>query len=672
VKDANVAITTPGIKKALRGMSLEKAISEYVWNGFDANATFVDLTFTVNDLQAVTYISVRDNGDGIPSNDIDARFGIFMHSEKEKYHNGKRFLSRVRGKRGMGRLSFFNFCNNANWDTVYKSSTGNRAFNIEVVSTDLVRYSASEGADTNKETGTMVLFSDIFNVYDTSIKSHIVPYLKKEFCWFLKLNNDTHTIRIDGVPLDYSTLIAEEDTANITYERTKTQFHLHYVRWKEKPNDEYSRYYCEALSGEEKLTNPTTFNNKGDDFYHSVFLFSNFFDNFSPVRHNEGDQEGFEFDKSMNAPEFKFLMVELNNFLRHKRKPFLQKNTDKLINEYLEEGILTRPINGSDWEVLRYDTLEQTVRQLYLVQPKIFARQNNIQKRIFVKFLNLLLDSQEFDRIFGVIKELVDMDPEERQQLGSVLKASKLSSIVKTIDLIQARYTAVDALRRLVFDENLKANEVKHIQSFMENNFWLIGEEYNLVTAAEPKFEEALKRHHCILTGEDKRFFIDHPDKNGEMDLFLVRQDVDANIIKNVVVELKHPRVRLGRKQLEQVDKYFEVIFKTPEFNSCNMTWEFHLLGNKFDESGYIERQLQNAQPHGERHLVFKSERYKIFVKTWSDVISAFELRHNFLNQRLQLSRQTIADRNENKTADDLIAEVYGVEEHVSTQAISL
>ena len=65
--------------------------------------------------------------------------------------------------------------------------------------------------------------------------------------------------------------------------------------------------------------------------------------------------------------------------------------------------------------------------------------------------------------------------------------------------------------------------------------------------------------------------YIDHEDKNKEMDIFMIRQDRKGDITENVVVELKRPSVSLGDKQLEQVKKYLEVIRSDDRFNMGNV-----------------------------------------------------------------------------------------------------
>jgi hypothetical protein len=45
-----IQITTPGIKKALRRYKIPRAISQYIWNGFDAQASNVKVVIDANEI----------------------------------------------------------------------------------------------------------------------------------------------------------------------------------------------------------------------------------------------------------------------------------------------------------------------------------------------------------------------------------------------------------------------------------------------------------------------------------------------------------------------------------------------------------------------------------------------------------------------------------------------
>ena len=66
-----IKITAKGIKKTLAGTKPEQAIAEYIWNGFDAGASIVEVTArpTAEGFESLDYLLIRDNGAGIPRGD---------------------------------------------------------------------------------------------------------------------------------------------------------------------------------------------------------------------------------------------------------------------------------------------------------------------------------------------------------------------------------------------------------------------------------------------------------------------------------------------------------------------------------------------------------------------------------------------------------------------------
>jgi hypothetical protein len=649
-----IQITTPGIKKALRRYNVPRAIAQYVWNGFDAQASTVDIVVDSNSIGYINNFSVMDNGYGIPHEELGVKFKPFFESEKEIDPDQQRETSAVHGKNGVGRLTFFTFAQYARWDTVYELDGKRYAYSIEIESNELETYKTSEIRETNEPTGTTVIFRNIHDLTKHEFETEIADFFMKEFGWFLELNkHKSYSLTINEKNLDYYPLIGDSEEFNIGL--NGQHFKVRYIRWNEFIR-EYSRYYFLDSYGDEKFKKTTKLNNKGDHYYHSVFIQSNFFDKFggSLVLADGPKNQEQMFASDEKEEVYNQLLDEVDKYLREKRRPFLKKYADKLIVDFEEEEAFPK-YSGNEWDKFREEELKSVVRELYQVEPKIFTKLNTEQKRTFIHLLDLVIDAGERDRLLNIIGEIVNLEPEERVQLDEILLSSSLSNIVKTIKLIEDRYRAIDELKSLVFSKELNANEPQHIQKFIEKHYWIFGEQYHLVTAAEPKFEEALKRYIHLLRGKKEEIEIDHPDKYGEMDIFIVRQDVQNELINNVVVELKNPKIRLGATELDQVKRYMGVITSEDEFNAPNMRWDFFLIGNKFDTSGRIESELENAKIHGERSLVFKdnSKNYKIYVKTWSEIFADFELRHRYLNKKLQLQRKNLI--NEHHSADEII-----------------
>ena len=642
-----IAISTGGIKQSLSNYNALKSICEYIWNGFDARGTKIEIITKRNDLDSITEISIKDNGTGIIKKQLNKKFKPFYESEKSEQSYERTRITGIHGKNGVGRLTFFCFARYARWDTVYQDNTEYKSYSINIGTDNLEKYDETpENVVTNTQTGTIVTLSEIYESIDTS---ELKEYIKKEFACLLELNRNSHfRIYIDGEEVKYDDLVLEREEfkLNYKYEDDEINANIRYVQWKNNLSNEYSRYYFEDEDERFKLSMTTTLNKKGDNFYHSVFVSSNLFEDFYTNDTIEGQIPINGYNK--DSKEFKNLKLDIDKFLRKKRKPHIKRYAEKLIEKYNEDKIFPDYNENNVLDKFKHEQLENIVKLVCQIEPKIVASLNNEQKKTLVRLFDLAMQSGETDNLFIILNEVVELDIEERAELAEELQYCTLGNITKTIKLVQDRYRAIDLLKQLLYNYELNANERDHLQKFIEEHYWIFGEQFTLVTAAEPKFEEALRRYTKILTGEDQKKHIDHKDKNKEMDIFAVRQNIENDSINNIVIELKHPKVALGQQQYQQIYNYMKVISEQPEFTANNATWEFYLVGNKFDSSGDIENLYENAKMHGEKSLVYKVKNFKIYVKTWSEILNEFEIKHKFIQDKLELQRSAIVE-NSNK-----------------------
>lgn len=646
---AKVEVKARGIKNRLKTVKPYRAIAEYIWNGIDAGASTVEICYGCNAMENVTQLSIKDDGEGIPFSLVDKKFTPVLSSEKadqEVQH------SLIHGKNGLGRLTFFHFAQKAKWKTCYQTENKIKlSYEIAVDADNIDNYLPTVETQTQEEnTGTTVSFENIFELSDYYMQNELKRYLQKEFAWFLELKKDNGvSILINGTKLEYENIVQDRESTAITIDTHN--FEITFIRWASKLNRHYSRYYCKDQNCKFKYSRPTTLNNRGDEFYHSVYITSEYFENFTPGTPLASNDLLGTNDQS---DEFKELIKQVNEILRTKRKPFIVDHAKKLVEEYEKTGIFPEFNSGNRWEQIRHEDLKETVVQLYQVEPKIFTNLNNVQKRTLISFIALSVDKGEIGDLFDILDGVISLNSSERATFARQLKTTKMSSIVNTIELISDRYKSVAEFKRLVFEPSMYAGEVPHLQKMMEKNYWLIGEEYLLLTAAEPKFEEALRRYTHLLHGTKQEATIDHQSKNREMDIFLVRQGKKQSKIENVVLELKHPvNVRLGKKQFDQIYDYYQVIKSVDQFNASNMEWKFYLIANDFDSTGYIDSQIQSHQSHGEPGLIFVGE-YKVYAFKWSEIFIEFELKHEFLNRNLKLELERLSD-GEHEDADDIV-----------------
>jgi hypothetical protein len=654
----NVNITSKGIQKVLQNYNPKLALSEYIWNGFDAKADTIYLNYSSNELGAIEYIEVIDNGYGIDFEKLNTKFNPFYESEKTIEISAPTHTSTMHGKNGVGRLTFFKFSQSAKWITTFKSESELKSCSIQIGNDGLNTYQANPlNVKADLKAGTKVTFTNVL-ISNEELENTIIPFLISEFCWFLELNkNKGYSIIVNGIALDYTLNIADYvENIEIKYEKSNTLFKCKYIQWKDSLHKEFSKYYFLNSNSEEVYKDWTTLNRKGDEFYHSLYIESEFFNDFD-FNSSEEDSQVKLFGKAKSSPEYKFLKKEIDIYLRTKRKPFLRTFATALVEIYDQEGIL--PIYKNEWEErFKKPQLEETIKGLYEAQPKLFTSLNLEQKKTFIRFLDLLLDSNERENVFKILDEIIELDSEEREDLASLFKTTRLNRIIDTLKLLEDRYKTYYKLKDLVFNNELKADEVHHLQKVIESHYWLFGEQYHLVTAAEPKFEEALRRYIYLLTEKDTSIEIDHPHKLKEMDIFACRQNVLVNRIENIVVELKHPLISLGEDQYSQLHKYLQVITSQPEFNANNMHWEFYLVGKKFSSSKFIEDLINTNKNHGIPSLILSKDdgRIKVYAKKWSEVFADFEIKHQYLDAKLKLERDQLT--NEHTTANEIVSSV--------------
>lgn len=594
-----VSITTEGIQKNLKSFKPLDALCEYIWNGFDAQADRVDVKLYTNEFGLLNMISIEDNGTGIVYEELGDKFKPF--NDSKKYDISKKVNhSLPHGRQGIGRLTFFAFAQRARWNTVYEKSGNKYEYYIDMEKDTLNQYDDNGGKKpqiTGKNVGTEVIFTQV----QQFSKDDIVEKIKIEFFWFLELNKPRNfQILVDGEKVTYDEFIIKKiefvPAAELTY-----KYEISIVQWNQSLGKEFSKFYFIDSDNEEKYKEATKLNKKSDEFFHSIFIKSSYFDNFYFEKEMDGQACLFP---NKNEQEYRKLMDAINVFLYKFRRRYLKGASDKFIDKLIDSKIYPEFNANNPIDTYRKSELDNLVGTLYAAQPKIFTNLSDDNKKITIGLLKLIMDAEDKDNLFKVLKQVVDLDEDELAELAGVLKYTSLSNITRLVKLIEDRQKVIQGLKELVFNKDMYAKEVPHIQNVVENHYWLFGEQYNLITAAEPDFTYALKGLILATTGKDEDVDIDHEDKNKEMDIFMIRQDRKGDVTENVVVELKRPTVALGETQLSQVKKYLQVIRKDDRFNMGNVKWTFYLVGNKFNTSGFLEGELENNRNHGEQHLV--------------------------------------------------------------------
>ena len=623
-----------------------KAIAEYIWNGFDAGATCVEIRYTANPLGGVDDLWVIDNGGGIKYDTLDLTFGAFLDSNKTQTYQRS---SEVRGRKGKGRFSYNVISGGASWQTKFKDDEGNiKQYEIKIYSSDRSEYDASEPeavpAEERQATGTAVHFLDMRSnlVEDDLTGDSFCNYLSSEFAWFLELNKSKgYTIKIEGVDLDYRNLIGESEEQII--ELGEETFTINFIRWTRKIGDKYY-YYLMNSNLREVCKVLTSFNNKSTTFHHSVYVTSQYFNRF------EWDKEpGARLDGLYNQSHetYKALMKLLRSYLANKEKEYIRAvGAAQLIAQYEKDGILPK-FSDDKYGKERKKDLVEAIQGIYSVQPKIFLKLATEQRKTMVGFLNLLLDSNERNNVITIIEGVVRLTPEEREELANTLRATTLSRINSAISLVKNRLIVIEGLKKLVKDNEKFTTERDHIQKIIEENYWLFGEQFNLVTADKP-FTTALMEFTYLLDGQVEKGNFTAEDARRRPDIFICRGQAlpgyqySSFLEEQIIVELKRPSVVIGTTQLRQIQDYRYIILKEPNFNSQMRRWKFIVVGKEVDES--VKSEYKTFADKNSPMLVHYRDNFEIYAMTWDDVFLTFEHRENFILEKLKFDKQVIHD----------------------------
>lgn len=652
LKHKSVTVGSKSINNLMLPKDFKAGICEYIWNGFDADATTIEISYTANELGGIDHIYIEDNGTGIRFENLDETFGKILESLKNKSSN-----SLIHGHRGKGRFSFVKFANFIKWDTIYKSTEGNKQYYIETSSDRANDLGISNPKHTENPTGTKVTISGVENLTasdfdDVAFKN----YINETFQWYLYLNKEKDVkIIINGKELDYMESIDENLSSTTDLEIDDVNFKVYFIKWIGKINEKYYSFFVDNKN-ELVHKETTSFNKKNIEFPHSVYVKSDYFNEFMVLDKKSkvsSDQQSI-FKNNCNKDKiFKELLKNIRNIIEQKLKLFLKNEAPEFIKKLKEQGAFPK-FENSKYGALKEKDFETVLTEVCSIQPQLFNGKNLMQKKTIVEFLNLLLDSDERGGIINIMDNIINLTPDERKELNEVLKKTTLSKIIRTVSIIQNRLKVIETLKILVHDETKFTNERDHIQKIIEENYWLFGEQYHLVSA-DKHFEKALKSYCYILDGISEKEFIERNDEfkinNSQSkrrpDIFMCRS---RNIYyadsteceENIIVELKAPSVILNTKIYRQIEDYMNLISKEGKFNSSLRNWKFIMVSEKVDD--YILQEYSNWKDKGKRFLVKQSGNFEIYAMTWDDVFKNFEINNKYILKKLEFDKALIAE----------------------------
>lgn len=646
-----------------KNTSKPKAFAEYIWNSLDAGATRVEIQLDIDEeSDQIKSISIVDNGSGIRFKDQESPFDSFEKSSKKGTSDPL-----IRGKYGRGRLAFFKFCTQASWITKHIDSPDTTEITVVKGALDKFSFRKLDGSPLSLESGTRVIFNH-FQEPAQGFSSLIKAYLEHNVTWINYFVPNTQII-FNEDRLEHPTP-SFKDTSNQTIKGDLVNFDV--LVWDKKIDvEDCGIYYCDLLGNVIHKENSKSKNS----FFYTCIVKSEWFDQFSErasVLANVLDTKSDKFTEIRKVAKDK-----INSHYLSLRKSAI----DELIDGYVKDGIIPPVKSNSPLELFKDKQLKDAIRVIYSAEASVFnGLTNNIQKKILVKLIDRIINTEDAHSLFDVLDGIISLDNTEMKALSESLQSVTMSNIVKTIKMLEGRLQAIELFEQILENKD-GAYEVEHIQRVVESNMWLFGEEYNVITAEEVKFDKALREHlkfkYESFEDDDiekeiyhprhyDKYKIDHEHKHKEMDIFASKKipiyEQSKRHFKNVVVELKRPSVKLTDTEYNQIFNYYDVISSEEKFDTEHDHWDFFLVGNRITENQSkrktIDSLLKNNKDKGQHGLLLElgdNGNIRVWIKEWSQIIGDFRLRYNHIIKTLN---RTYNEQNQDRDPSKLTQEI--------------
>lgn len=602
-----------------------RAIVELVWNAVDAEAMTVSVDLGRSESGAVIKTTVVDDGHGISVDEVPSTFGRIGGSWKlraTKSKNGKRGLH---GKLGEGRLRAFALGNRIQWLSHSLDSAGTEhEVRIDGTTTSRNVFSWGAQAAASGGTGTTVTaWNDTQKSLGTLEPERALPLLRAHFAPVL-LNDGSLAVTYDGQPLDPSDDISRTDEVPLTFGDPKDPqtATLRIIEWL---SGKHAAIYYGADG--EHFTHEESARDIESQFSFTAYVTWDGLDHEALSLIGLGDMADHAVGGLWSAVR-RGLKEHFGERRRELRREQVVKWREQDVYPYAGE-----PTTESEKaERAVFDVVSGTL------SSQIPARGPNAKLT-----LALLRDAlrSDPDKLTTIIHEVAALNDKDRTTLTKLLSETTLPAIIKAANLVTGRNKFLAGLEHLLFDpvDSNVVGERDHLHKLLERELWIFGESYHLMNS-ERGLTQMLRTHlkmQGLPTGKVeplKRW----DGKSGRVDLHLAVRMREFDRTRHLVVELKAPDIVIGRKELDQVEDYANVVLSNPAFASERSDWDFLLVGA--DLNDVARNRIHDSD--FERGLFLAPEqtpgqpRVRAYVRRWRNVLDENHRRLQFMTANLE------------------------------------
>ncbi|GII76706.1 hypothetical protein Sru01_16880 [Sphaerisporangium rufum] len=592
------------------------AVAEMIWNALDAEAHNIEVVVDANDLDGVEYVSVSDDGHGMPNGACAGYFGGLGGSWKMAAKVSPDLKRGLHGRGGQGRLRAFALGEQVRWVTVARSADG-RAERTTIDGTvdRPADFEISAPEYVGSPPGTRVEASVPADFVNRLMHDDTARQLASVFAPFLAANPDVN-ITFQGTRLDPATVWAGMTECEIPSPGSMEYPPptLRVIEWHEDVGRVLA--LCDASGVVLDEVSPGI---RAPGYHFTAYLL---WDGFVDRR---GDLPLAELD------DLGGLLETARETLRAHFRRRDHERRARLIQEWKREDVYPYPREPRQ-------PAEAVERQVFDEVATTIARRLPKAQQSRKTTLRLLKEVITHDPagLYPVLEELFRLPQSEQEELKRLLQRTSLADVIKATGQVAARLDFVAVLKMLVFEPSVSRTlkERAELHKILEPETWVFGDAYALMVS-DRSLDAVLSRHLAALgrpAGEPVTPVRREDGRQGIVDLTLGRAHRSGTGREHLVVELKAPKVRIGQAEVGQIKSYAQAVANDAQFRDARVSWDFWVVSTEMED---IVRRDATAPNRPTGCIAEWEGGIRIWARTWSEIIDDCEDRLHFYRERL-------------------------------------
>jgi len=533
--------------------SVQKCVAEIVANGYDADATKIEVTLP-DTLEEDAYIEITDNGEGMSAEDIEDKFLYIGRNKRESGQKTKKGRLII-GSKGIGKLAGFGIASRIEVITRRGKTQSSVEIDREQFN-DIKTLSECElqikTTPTKRLSGTTIRLFDLNQ--DLTLPSAEV--IRRHLFRFLPQTGNFE-IKVNQVPCSAESVLGERVAISQKIPGIGNVTGFYIIANARQPNPGLSIRVRGRIVKEASLFGLDT---KSHGFFTAEKvvgeLNAEFFDPESPGARIGGlintTRDGFLED----SPVVQTFNEWARGFLRQ-------------IVQGVDEGETTRRTNALLANPAIKDRLDKMPAHVRGTATKVVRsitqKLKNVEEEDAQELIDWILRYYESNILRELMKAILSAENKDAEKLAELVQDWGVKQVGSVVDIIRTQIQIIEKLESLT---SSNASLEIDLHKLIEANLWLIKEGLELWSSDKPLIK--------VLGGHIDKLYKSRKDIRPDL-LTLSR----SNGNEAVILEFKKPSEKIVSAHVTQAMEYEGIIKK----HRPNIGFTTYVIGRRYDPS---------------------------------------------------------------------------------------